>query len=301
MDSFFQKFCDKYPIYLFNTKFKKKIFYILFSLLQYFLKGPFLIKFKLFSIFVYPDKNDYTRFILTRVTLPDPRERELIINNLTNNKNVFIDCGANSGFYSLDVSTKVKNVEIFAFEPSDKEFNFLKRNIEINNIKNITPIKLALGNETGEIYFNDMRSSNLNLASGGGYVSKNLIDKAFSYKVKITTLNDYFSSSKFSNDTSIFIKIDLEGYDFNAIFGATDLIHSYDCSIIFEFSKMIISNPDYSAQKINSLIAQYNLNIYDIYGNSLNLVDLEEKIKKLDDAHDTCGNFILTKKNLNFN
>ena len=69
------------------------------------------LKFKLFSIFVYPDKNDYTRFILTRVTLPDPRERELIINNLTNNKNVFIDCGANSGFYSLDVSTKVKNVE----------------------------------------------------------------------------------------------------------------------------------------------------------------------------------------------
>ena len=64
---------------------------------------------------------------------------------------------------------------------------------------------------------------------------------------------------------------------------------------------MIISNPDYSAQKINSLIAQYNLNIYDIYGNFLSLVDLEEKIQNLDDAHDTCGNFILTKKNLNFN
>ncbi len=301
MDSFFQKFCDKYPIYFFNNKFKKKVFYIFFSLLQYFLKGPFLIKFKLFSIFVYPDKNDYTRYILTRVTLPDPRERELIINNLTNKKNVFIDCGANSGFYSLDVSTKVNNVEIFAFEPSIKEFDFLKRNIEINNIKNIKPIKLALGNEIGEIYFNDMRSSNLNLASGGGYVSKNLIDKTFSYKVKITTLNDYFSSIKFNNETSIFIKIDLEGYDFNAIIGATDLIDNYDCSIIFEFSKMIINNPDYSTEKINSLIKKYNLKIYDIYGNSLRLTDLEEKIKQLDDAHDTCGNFVLTKKKLNFN
>ena len=96
-------------LFIFLTQnLKKKYFIFFFSLLQYFLKGPFLIKFKLFSIFVYPDKNDYTRFILTRVTLPDPRERELIINNLTNNKNVFIDCGANSGFYSLDVLNKIE-------------------------------------------------------------------------------------------------------------------------------------------------------------------------------------------------
>ncbi len=144
MDTFFQNFCNKYPIYLFNTKFKKKIFYIFFSLIQFFLKGPFLIKFKLFSIFVYPDKNDYTRYILTRVSLPDISERKLIINNLTNHKNIFIDCGANSGFYSLDVSTLVKNVEIYAFEPSDKEFMFLKKNIEINkhNFK-ISPTGLA--------------------------------------------------------------------------------------------------------------------------------------------------------------
>ena len=177
---------------------------------------------------------------------------------------------------------------------------FLKKNIEINNIKNITPIKLALGDKIGEIYFNDMRSSNLNLASGGGYVSKNLIDISFSYKVKITTLNNYFNSFEITEDTSIFIKIDLEGYDFNAIFGATELLKKYDCSIIFEFSKMIINNEDYSPEKINSLIKEYNLKIYDIYGKSLTLENLEQKIQQLDDAHDTCGNFILTKKNINF-
>ena len=300
MDTFFQNFCNKYPIYLFNTKLKKKIFYIFFSLIQSFLKGPFLIKFKLFSIFVYPDKNDYTRYILTRVSLPDISERKLIINNLTNHKNIFIDCGANSGFYSLDISTQVNNVEIYAFEPSDKEFMFLNKNIEINNIKNITPVKLALGDEIGEIYFNDMRSSNLNFASGGGYVSKNLVDKSFSYKVNITTLNNYFNSFKITEDTSIFIKIDLEGYDFNAIYGASELLEKYDCSIIFEFSKMIINNEDYSPEKINNFIKQYNLKIYDIYGKGLSLSDLEQKIQQLDDAHDTCGNYILTKKNLNF-
>ena len=300
MDTFFQNFCNKYPIYLFNTKFKKKIFYIFFSLIQFFLKGPFLLKFKLFSIFVYPDKNDYTRYFLTRVSLPDISERKLIINNLTNHKNMFIDCGANSGFYSLDISTQVKNVEVFAFEPSDKEFIFLKRNIEINNFKNITPIKLALGDENGEIYFNDMRSSNLNFKSGGGYVTKNLIDKSFSYKVNITTLNNYFNSVKITENTSIFIKIDLEGYDFNAIYGSSELLEKYDCSIIFEFSKMITNNEDYSPEKFNNFIKQYSLKIYDIYGNDLSLTDLEQKIQQLDDAHDTCGNYILTKKNLNF-
>ena len=63
---------------------------------------------------------------------------------------------------------------------------------------------------------------------------------------------------------------------------------------------MITNNEDYSPEKFNNFIKQYSLKIYDIYGNDLSLTDLEQKIQQLDDAHDTCGNYILTKKNLNF-
>ena len=72
--------------------------------------------------------------------------------------------------------------------------------------------------DNGEIYFNDMRSSNLNLASGGGYVSKNLIEKSFSYKVKITSLNSYFNSYKFEKDTNSSVEtIDVTSCWFNLL------------------------------------------------------------------------------------
>ena len=63
---------------------------------------------------------------------------------------------------------------------------------------------------------------------------------------------DESKTKKQNNKVSIFIKIDLEGYDFNAIYGSSELLEKYDCSIIFEFSKMITNNEDYSPEKFNN-------------------------------------------------
>ena len=46
MDKIFQYVCDLYPAYKIDTKFKKKLFYIFFSLLKFFLKGPFVMNFE---------------------------------------------------------------------------------------------------------------------------------------------------------------------------------------------------------------------------------------------------------------
>ena len=45
MDKIFQKICDLYPHYKINTKFKKKIFNVVFKIFKSFLRGPIKLNF----------------------------------------------------------------------------------------------------------------------------------------------------------------------------------------------------------------------------------------------------------------
>ena len=246
MDTIFQTVCNIFPAFKLDKKYKKKLFYIFFSICKIFLKGPFILNFGNFKIYTYPAKSDYTRFLLTRASVPDPRERNIIIQNLKNKNNIFIDCGANAGFYSLDVATKAENVTTYAFEPSKKEKVFLKDNLDLNKIINVEIVDLAVGDKDDIVIFNDTRDDKINNSSGGGFVTTDSAKSENNYKVKIVTLDNFFKNKNFDKETSIFIKIDLEGYDLKAINGAKNIILNYDCTVIFEFSKMVMNQIDYS-------------------------------------------------------
>ena len=300
MDTIFQTVCNIFPAFKLDKKYKKKLFYIFFSICKLFLKGPFILNFGNFKIYTYPAKSDYTRFLLTRASLPDPRERNIIIQNLKNKNNIFIDCGANAGFYSLDVATKVENVTTYAFEPSKKEKVFLQNNLDLNKIINVEIVDLAVGDKDDIVIFNDTRDDKINNSSGGGFVTTDSSKTENNYKVKIINLNNFFKNKNFDKETSIFIKIDLEGYDLKAINGAKNIILNYDCTVIFEFSKMVMNQRDYSINDIDFFLKK-GFKLYDIYGKEMSSELLESKIHHLDDDHDTCGNIVLSKKKLNFN
>ena len=68
---------------------------------------------------------------------------------------------------------------------------------------------------------------------------------------------------------------------------------------IFEFSKLTMQQKDYSIEDIQFFIDR-GFKLYDMYGVELNCKDLETKIFQLDEDHETCGNYILSKKKLNF-
>ena len=74
MDNFFQKICNIYPHYTLNTKIKKKIFYLVFCILKFFLKGPFILNFEKFKYYAYPQKKNYSRSLLTKINLHDEGE-----------------------------------------------------------------------------------------------------------------------------------------------------------------------------------------------------------------------------------
>ncbi len=62
-----------------------------------------------------------------------------VIKNISDRKKIFLlDCGANYGFYSFYTASISLDNKVLAFEASPKTINFFKKNLELNNFKNIS-------------------------------------------------------------------------------------------------------------------------------------------------------------------
>ncbi len=135
----------------------------------------------------------------------------LLIQNLDKTK-TFLDIGANIGYYSLLVSPSVKNV--FAFEPDPRNLKELEANC--NKLSNIQVRKQAVYSRNGELRFDitgDTATSHI--INQGGKKSEEIT-------VQAITL-DEFSKTE-SNLQVTAIKIDVEGFDFEVLKGAQNLI-----------------------------------------------------------------------------
>jgi len=63
-------------------------------------------------------------------------------------RGVFIDVGANVGKYTVMVGKKLKNKgKVIAFEPEPSNLKALRKNISMNNIKNVKILPLACSNK----------------------------------------------------------------------------------------------------------------------------------------------------------
>jgi len=295
MDRLFQYICNKFPHFKLNNRFKKKIFYLIFCVFKLIIKGPFVLKFKNFKFYSYPQKNNFSRFLLSRVEMPDKAEIDFIKKNIDDNS-IFLDCGANQGFYSIPIAANNNLVDVHAFEPSEKEYELIKNNIKINNLKNITLRKNAISDKIGKMHFFDNNSS-VNDTSGGVLInSENNTNKT--KQVESITLDNYVEKINVQLNKKIFIKIDIEGYDIDAIYGAKKIINKYFCVIIFEFSKLILENKSFILNNFESFLSDNNLIIKNFNNEELSVNNLLELISSLDRKHVTIGNYVLLKKDL---
>ncbi len=297
MDKIFQKICDLYPHYRINTKIKKKIFYIVFTLFKSFISGPIKLNFGKFFFYSYPQRKNYSRSLLSKVALHDEREINFFIKNI-DNKSIFIDCGANQGFYTIPIAASNKNCKIIAFEPSVQEMEYLNQNISLNNIENIETSYLGIGDKEGSFKFkNDNLEKN---STKGGLIIEDENETNEIKMIDVTTLDKFINDRKLNiaTDSKLFIKIDLEGYDINAVYGSKEIIKNYFSVFLIEFSKMAIANEIYSKNEFNNFLKENELSILDTSGKHLTLDNIHSMLDNLKGNHQVCGNFIVVKENL---
>jgi len=78
------------------------------------------------------------------------RDYQHIESEIKNAKNVIIDIGAHIGLFALYLNALNPNVKIVSFEPEERNYNLLKRNIKENRATNITVKNLAVSSEEGQ-------------------------------------------------------------------------------------------------------------------------------------------------------
>lgn len=192
----------------------------------------FMVEFKKTTDFVLEDF-DETIFYYKHGLKCLPNEN---INNLEDTD--FIDGGAYIGDSALMFENYYQPRQIYSFEPNSKNYEMLKKTIEINNLKKVVPIQMGLGKIEAKLPIKDI---------GHGSCISNVDGD---YDVKVTSLDNFVRK----NDLTIgLIKLDIEGYGLEAIKGAQRTIEEfkpvllmsiYHCAEEFFEIKTFIENLD---------------------------------------------------------
>ena len=143
--------------------------------------------------------------------------------------NIVVDVGANIGLHTLNMARIVGNTgQVFAFEPDPSNFEILKKNVKINNYKNIILEQKAVGDKHGRttLYQSDH--------PGKHRIFPQTEQAKSEIQVELTNLDNYFDSDMI--DKINFIKIDVEGLEFSVLKGMKNILkNSKKIKILFEF------------------------------------------------------------------
>lgn len=126
---------------------------------------------------------------------------------------IFIDVGANIGKYTIDMSYQNPKNQIISIEAHPLTYNILKRNIKLNNLKNIILFNKAVYSE----------KKNLTLATKNGWSSLSSLiteirdDFNNSITVEAETLDNLISHI---DDKIGLIKVDIEGAELDCLYGS---------------------------------------------------------------------------------
>ena len=273
-----------------SIKFNLKLFYkFFFKVFKFFLKDKIILKFPQCKFFAYPQKKDLSRWMIRNLKIWDEKIINLIIKQINDSNSIFIDIGCNYGAYSIPISRIKNNLKVICFDPSRKSLDRLDENINLNNLKNIKYFKLGIGEKKGKVYFDDDIN---NYKNSGSFEINN---KNFGYKIDIDSIDNLVRENKIQIKKNVYIKMDIEGYEFFALKGLVKTINNYNVTIFFEFSKKILENHLNFESEFVEFLNKNTLKIYNSNFAEQNLTDLILDLNNLKEDHDVLDNFILQK------
>lgn len=140
-------------------------------------------------------------------------KQRLFSKTITKGSIVF-DVGGHVGFYTLLSSELVgSSGKVYVFEPVPRNISHIRKHIKINGIMNVSIIEAAVSNESGSVYFDQ---------SGCGYTG--CISNSGDLKVNAVSLDDMIYKEQIP--TPSFIKMDIEGAEGLALYGAKKMLEN---------------------------------------------------------------------------
>lgn len=122
---------------------------------------------------------------------------------------LIMDVGANIGYYSVQFSGLMDG-KVYSFEPMSYQYSVLKRNLELNGIENVIPVKRIVSNTSSEkrIYYSDPDNTG----------ASSLVKKSGEYEdIQAVTIDDFCDEHKIAQID--LMKIDVEGHEMDVLQG----------------------------------------------------------------------------------
>ncbi len=266
-------------------------YYLLFRLCRNFLNNYLEIKISNFKILASFQSNKTSYYLLKKCHFGDDYELETIKKFSKLNKMFLLDCGANYGFYSFYTGSLSSENKIIAFEASINTSKEFKANLILNNFKNIELKNLAVTEKENElINFNE------SVKDWESSLIENNFTTLNSQKIKTTKI-DYILNNENLSDYTLFIKLDIEGNEFDAIKGSLVTIKKYSPLIIIELSKYNLINNISNLNFFNYFLEKFDYSIYSLNKKKITIEKIMSHLRDLDKDHQTIGNYYLIKNN----
>jgi FkbM family methyltransferase len=187
---------------------------------------------------------------------------------------VFLDIGANIGYHSLFVASSLQGSgKVYSFEPLSRLCEQLKKSISLNEFSNIEVCNFGLA-ETDSIHEIYLREENI----GGSSVLNFSTMESFKVEEKemitLKNLDNFLGKEAVVN----MIKIDVEGYELEALTGAHFILTKNKPIIFMEFSPIFYSQ-DYE-HKAKDLISYLEVMGYKFFDLRDELLDLHNWLKQ---------------------
>lgn len=167
-----------------------------------------------------------------------------ILDNLKEG-DVFVDVGANIGYFSM-LAARQKAGKVLAIEPAPKTYGILNMNIKHNMFANvIESFNIALGGEKRTAKF----IYSLGPKNHVEYEVDNIHTNLPTTNVNVITLDDLLKSRKEVNKID-FIKVDIEGYEYDFLLGAKKTIEAFKPIILMEIEEHRLAKYNATAEEV---------------------------------------------------
>ena len=188
-----------------------------------------------------------------------------LVKEIIKKDQIVIDVGANIGYFTTLFSKLVgKTGKVYSFEPAPINFELLKRNVLVNNLQNVLMYQIAVSNVSDK---QDLYLSTWNYGDNRLFEKPRDERDLEREKIKVDTMR----LAEIVQEKINFIKIDVQGLEWQVIDGAKKLIdHNDDIKIIFEFTPQLLKLNGVKPEDFLYRLLEMDFNIYDIdAGNNL--------------------------------
>ena len=228
--------------------------------------------------------------LLMNLSACEDEEFTMMLKLIKEGDSLFLIYGANVGWHTINLSLKRQGIAVYYFEPIESSYNYLKKNLALNNLNSDKAYNIGISDENKKVkfYFDvkyAMASSMANLRDHSDTVEG---------ESQVFKLDDFVSTLP-SLEKLDFIKCDVEGAELLVFRGALETIRHYKPIIFTEMLRKWSAKFNYHPMEIVHLLKGIGYQCFIIHKeNLIEFIEMDENTSET--------NFIfLHRKNIRLN